>query len=54
MCRSSTYESWHQEYAFKGWIPTRISVAVIQIRARSTAFHAAEHDWPFADEFPMA
>jgi hypothetical protein len=32
------------EYAFIGWIPTGISVAVIQIGGRGTTFNAAEHD----------
>jgi hypothetical protein len=54
MYQSATCQPWHQEYAFIRWIPTGISVAVIQIRARRTASDAAEDDWPFAEDFPMA
>jgi len=54
MCPSATCQPWYQEYAFIGWIPTGISVAVLQIRARRTAFNATELDWPFAEDCPMA
>jgi hypothetical protein len=54
MYQSGIRQPWHQEYAFIGWIPTGISVAVIQICARRTDFHATEHDRPFAEDFPRA
>jgi hypothetical protein len=54
MCPSATCQPWHQEYAFIGWIPTGISVAVLQIRALWTAFNATEPDWRFAADFPEA
>ena len=54
MRRSAARHPWHQEYAAIGWIPTRSSFVFIHIRARSTAFRAAEHDWPFPADFPKA
>lgn len=36
-----------------GWIPSKISVAEVQILARGTAVHAAEHEEPFAEDFPV-
>ncbi len=53
MRRSAARHPWHQEYAVIGWIPTRVSFVFFQIRARSTAFHAAEHDWLFAADLPQ-
>lgn len=52
MRRSAAHHPWHHEYAEIGWIPTRVSFVFIEIRARSTAFHGTEHDWPFAADFP--
>jgi len=54
MCRGAACQRWHLQYALIGWIPTDISVAVIQIRAHRTAAYTAEHDWPFAEDLLMA
>ena len=52
MCRIAACKSGHQEYAFIGWIPSKISVADIQILAPRTAVYAAEHERPYAGDFP--
>ena len=54
MRQSATRQPWHQEYAFVGWIPTGISVVVMQIRSGCVVYHAAEHDWAFAEDFLVA